>query len=118
MALFMLPGLLLVFSGNRDLFGAVAAGGTASLYLLPVIVVSLWGGRRDVPVWSHLTVFALASGGGVLHFTESSGYSQWLGDAHEYTEPLGISLAEIVGGLGLYALGILVRVRDRVKAGA
>ncbi len=106
MAVFMLLGVLLVFWGNKDLFSAVAVSGTASLYLLPVIVFSLWGGRRDVPVWSYLAVFALAMGGAVLYFTESSGYSQWLGDAHKYTKLLAISLGIIGGGLAVYALGI------------
>ena len=88
MALFMLVGLLLVFGGNKDLFSAVAVSGTASLYLAPVIFFSLWGKRRDIPLWSYLLSFVLAIAAAVLYFTESSGYSQLLGDAHKYTKLL------------------------------
>jgi hypothetical protein len=107
MAVFMLLGLLLVFWGNKDLFSAVAVSGTASLFLLPVVFFSLWGGRKDVPVWSYVVTFAIAIGGSMLYFTESSGYSQWMGDAHKYTKLLFISLSVILSGCLVFALGIL-----------
>lgn len=107
MAVCMLLGLGLVFWGNDDLFSAVAVSGTASLFLLPVILFSLWGGRTDVPVWSYVVTFLIAVGGAALYFTESSGYSLWMGDMHKYTKLLFISLAVIVSGCLVYALGIL-----------
>ncbi len=106
MAAFMLIGLLLVFWGNKDLFSAVAVSGTASLYLAPVIFFSLWGKRRDIPVWSYLLSFCLALAAAILYFTESSGYSHLLGDAHKYTKLLYLTLAVMVSGcLGFWVGG-------------
>ncbi len=105
MLLFMLLGLSCVFLGNKDLFSAVAVSGTASMYLAPVIFFSLWGKRRDIPLWSYLTSFALAIGGALLYFLESSGYSLWLGDAHKYTKLLWISLTVLGGGCLAFWLG-------------
>ena len=98
MLLFMVLGLVLVFIGNKDLFSAVAVSGTASMYLVPVIFFSLWGGRTDIPQASYLASFVLAIGGAALYFTESSGYSMLLGDAHKYTKLLWISASVMVGG--------------------
>lgn len=105
MAMFMLAGVLLVFWGNKDLFSAVAVSGTASMYLAPVIFFSLWGKRTDIPVWSYLLSFVFALGGAVLYFTESSGYSAWLGDAHKYTKLLWISVTVLIAGCGAFWLG-------------
>jgi Na+/proline symporter len=105
MALFMLLGLLLAFSGNRDLFSAVAVSGTASMYLAPVIFFSLWAGRNDIPVWSYSASFILAVGGAVLYFLESSAHTAWLGESHKYTKLLWISLAVMLGGCLLFWLG-------------
>lgn len=106
MAAFMLIGLLLVFWGNKDLFSAVAVSGTASLYLAPVIFFSLWGKRRDIPVWSYLLSFLLALAAAILYFTESSGYSHLLGDAHKYTKLLWLTIAVMgLGCLGFWVGG-------------
>ena len=105
MAVFMLMGLLLVFIGNKDLFSAVAVSGTASMYLVPVIFFSLWGNRRDIPVWSYVGSFILAVGGALLYFTESSGYTFLLGDVHKYTKLLWICLVVMVGGCLLFLIG-------------
>ena len=106
MALFMALGLALVFWGSKDLFAAVAVSGTAALYLAPVVLFSLWGGRRDVPLWSYLGAFVLALGGAALYFTESAGHTGWLGEAHKYTKLLGISVAVLAGGCALFVAGI------------
>lgn len=106
MTLFMVLGLLLVFFGNKDLFSAVAVSGTASMYLAPVVFFSLWGGRSDVPAWSYLLSFCVATAGALLYFSESSGYSLWLGDAHKYTKLLWISLAVLIAGCGSFVLGM------------
>lgn len=95
MLLFMLLGLLLVFYGNKDLFSAVAVSGTASMYLIPVVFFSVWGGKKDIPVWSYLASFALAITGAVLYFLESSNYTTWFnlmfGLEHKYSKLLLIS---------------------------
>ena len=105
MTLFMLLGLLLAFSGNKDLFSAVAVSGTASMYLAPVIFFSLWAGRQDIPVWSYFGSFILAVSAATLYFLESSSHTMWLGDAHKYTKLLWISLSVLFGGCLLFWLG-------------
>ncbi len=105
MLVFMLLGLLLVFVGNRDLFSAVAVSGTASMYLAPVIFFSLWGGRDDIPVWSYVSTFGIAITAAGLYFTESSGHSMLLGDAHKYTKLLWISLSVLLSGCLLFWIG-------------
>lgn len=114
MAAFILIGLLLVFWGNQDLFSAVAVSGTASLYLAPVIFFSLWGKRRDIPVWSYLFSFALALAAAVLYFTESSGYSKLLGEAHKYTKLLWLTVA--VMGFGCLGFWLGGRMKQEEKA--
>jgi len=105
MALFMLAGLAMVFVGNDDLFSAVAVSGTASMYLVPVIFFSLWGGQRDIPVWSYLGSFALAVVGALLYFLESSQHTAWLGDVHKYTKLLWICSVVMIGGCLLFWVG-------------
>ncbi len=105
MTVFMLLGLLLAFSGNKDLFSAVAVSGTASMYLAPVIFFSLWGGRTDIPQWSYIGSFMLAVTGAVLYFLESSAYTMLMGDAHKYTKLLMISASVLVGGCLLFWIG-------------
>ncbi|MEH6470804.1 MAG: hypothetical protein V7752_06090 [Halopseudomonas sp.] len=109
MLLFVVLGLSCVFLGNKDLFSAVAVSGTASMYLAPVIFFSLWGKRRDIPLWSYLTSFMLAIGGAALYFFESSGYSAWLGDAHKYTKLLWISVTVLSGGCLAFWIGGVTR---------
>ena len=104
--------------GAAYLFSAVAVSGTASLYLAPVVFFSLWGGRRDIPVWSHVSAFALALGGAALYFLESSGHSAWLGEAHKYTKLLWISGGVLGGGCLLYWAGAALERTRRVRAAA
>ncbi|MEH6650135.1 MAG: sodium:proline symporter [Motiliproteus sp.] len=118
MLLFMLLGLGCVFLGNKDLFSAVAVSGTASMYLAPVIFFSLWGRRDDIPLWSYLSSFALALGGAMLYFLESSGYSLWLGDAHKYTKLLWISASVLAGGCLAFWVGGSIASAKRRAAGA
>lgn len=113
MLLFMLLGLLLVYSGNQDLFSAVAVSGTASMYLAPVIFFSIWGGRSDIPLWSYVASFVLAFSGAVLYFLESSGYSMWLGDYHKYTKLLMISSSVLIGGCLAFWVGGMTCAQNR-----
>jgi Na+/proline symporter len=104
---FMLLGIAMVFLGNKDLFSAVAVSGTASMYLAPVIFFSLWGGVKDIPVWSYLGAFALAFAAALLYFLESSGHTQFMGDAHKYTKLLWLSAGVLISGCTLFGLGML-----------
>jgi Na+/proline symporter len=106
MSVFMLLGVGLVFLNNKDLFAAVAVSGTASMYLIPVIIFSLWLGRTDVPVWSYLVSFIIAISAAVLYFTESSGHTALLGDAHKYTKLLWLCLAVIGINMSAFMVGI------------
>ena len=108
MALFMLAGLLMVFFGGKDLFGAVAVSGTASMYLAPVVFFNLWGGAQNIPKWSYLVSFAAAMSGAALYFSESSGYSDiitFAGAEHKYTKLLLICTAVLIIGNTAFAIG-------------
>ena len=118
MVMFMLLGLAMVFFGNKDLFSAVAVSGTASMYLAPVVFFSLWAGVRDIPVWSYAGAFTLAVGGALLYFMESSGHSQWLGEAHKYTKLLWICLVVLGGGILLFLVGGATRQTSVVQTAA
>lgn len=116
MTLFMILGLLLAFSGNKDLFSAVAVSGTASMYLAPVIFFSLWGSRSDIPVWSYSASFVLAVSGALLYFLESSAHTAWLGETHKYTKLLWISLSVMIGGCLFFWLGGKISAQQREVA--
>jgi Na+/proline symporter len=115
MLLFCLGGLVLVFVGTDDLFAAVAVSGTASLFLTPIIVVSILLGR-DVARWSFLVNFTVAIGGAVLYFLESSGHVQLIGQltglTHSYSKLLAITLAILVIGFTAFALGLKPRAEQ------
>ena len=108
MLLFCLGGVVLVFFGTEDLFAAVAVSGTASLFLAPVIVFSIWLGR-DVAQWSFAVAFAVALGGAVLYFAENAGYIELLaplsGLEHKYSRLLLISASVLAIGLTAFAVG-------------
>ncbi len=107
MVVFMLLGLLLVFVGSKDLFSAVAVSGTASMCLVPVVLFSITWGRTDIPSASYIASFVLALAGALLYFTESSGHSALLGDAHKYTKLLYICLFLLVSCNLAFLLGML-----------
>jgi len=113
MALFMLGGLAFLFSGSNDLFAAVAVSGTASMFLAPVVVVSVWMGRRDVPAWSFLTAFAAALAGATIYFLESSGYVGIVGPLagldHKYSQLLAICVVVLAVGFCAFAVGAALR---------
>ena len=119
MALFMLAGLAMVFLGSKDLFGAVAVSGTASMYLAPVVFFSLWGGARDIPKWSYLASFAAAMSGAALYFAESSGYSDLIspifGVEHKYAKLLLICVFVLTIGCGAFAVGKYVNGGKMIK---
>lgn len=108
MILFMLLGLGLLFLGSDDLFSAVALSGTASMFLAPVILFSLWGGW-NVARWAYLVAFAAAMAGSLLFFLESAGHIGWMAAAsglgHSYSHLLLICIAVLVIGCGAFVLG-------------
>lgn len=118
MALFLCGGLIMVFIGSKDLFSAVAVSGTASMFLAPVAFFSLWGGRRDVPVWSYTLAFVTAMTGAILYFLEAGSHTvlmnQLTGLEHKYSKLLVISASVMALGCLYFALGIfLLRRRAR-----
>ncbi len=118
MIAFMLGGLGFLFLGSKDLFGAVAVSGTASLYLTPAIVISIWLGRTDVPVWSYAASFCAAMLGAALYFLESSGYTNivgpWTGVEHKYAKLLVICVVVLILGFSAYAVGMVSNRRKAV----
>lgn len=102
MLLFMLGGLFLVYFGTDDLYAAVAVSGTASLFLTPVIIFSIWL-NRQVALWSYLLNFFVAVGGSVVYFLETSGYIGWIGyfsgAEHDYTKLLLLTVFILLVGL-------------------
>jgi Na+/proline symporter len=112
MLAFAAGGALLVFVGTDDLFAAVAVSGTASLFLAPVIVFCIWGGR-EVARWSFALAFAAAIAGAGLYFVENAGYVGWLqaatGLEHKYSRLLLISASVLAIGLGAFGLGVRPR---------
>jgi len=114
MVAFTIGGLGFLFLGSKDLFGAVAVSGTASLYLAPVIVISIFLGRTDVPSWSYVTSFIAAIVGASLYFLETSGYTGIVGSLtgaeHKYAKLLYLCVGVLIIGFGAYIIGI---VRNR-----
>lgn len=109
MGVFALGGLLLVFLGTDDLFAAVAVSGTASLFLTPVILFCILGGRR-VATWSLVATVVTAVGGAILYFLEDSGYTTILatltGFEHTYSHLLVVTLVLQIAGIGFFAAGL------------
>ena len=108
MALFMLGGLMFLFLGSKDLYTAVAVSGTASMFLTPVIVFSVWGGR-DVPRWSYFTAFIAAILGAALYYGEAGGSLALIepvfGIGVKYNKLLLICVAVLGIGMASFAVG-------------
>ena len=120
MALFMLGGLAFLFGGTKDLYSAVAVSGTASMYLAPVIFFSIWGGMRQIPMWSYYLSFVTALAGAALYYLEAGGMVNLItpltGLEHKYAKLLAISITVMVLGNAAFALGILATRRQTVEA--
>ncbi|MDZ7749563.1 MAG: hypothetical protein U5K43_12750 [Halofilum sp. (in: g-proteobacteria)] len=109
MALFCGAGVALVFVGPDDLFAAVAVSGTAALFLAPVIVFCIWGGRR-VARASLAVAVAAALLGATLYFLETAGHSELLatltGRGHKYEQLLVVTTAVLAVGFTAFAAGL------------
>jgi len=108
MAAFLIGGLAFLFLGSKDLFSAVAVSGTASMFLAPVVLFSIWL-DRDVEAWAFAVAFIAAMAGAALYFLEADGYvsviSPLLGIEHKYSKLLAICLVVLASGIGAFALG-------------
>lgn len=111
-AFFCIGGLVLVFLGTDDLFAAVAISGTASLFLTPVIVFCIFGGR-DVHSWAYFLTFLTAVGASILYFLETSGHANIMteltGLEHDYSILLVIAVVVLVTGFSSFAIGLKPR---------
>ena len=111
MAAFMVGGLAFCFYGSKDLFDAVAVSGTASMFLAPVILFSIFGGVREIALSSYLVSFVAAIGGAVLYFLMSGKKAfglqamEVMGVDHKYTGLLYICIAILVIGCAAFAAG-------------
>jgi hypothetical protein len=105
MAAFALAGGGLTLWGAPSLFDAVAVSGTASMFLTPVLVLSLIGGR-SVPVWSFLTAFVIAMGGAAAYLLRDwAPVAAVLPDGHKYEQLLAICLAVLTLGFAAVLAG-------------
>ena len=112
MALCLVGGLGFVFLGSKDLFDAVAVSGTASMFLAPVAIFSIWL-NRDIAPWAFIVAFFAAMAGAALYFMETSGYIDLIqpltGIGPKYTKLLLISSVVLIVGCGAFALGMKPR---------
>lgn len=112
MVLFLLGGLVFLFLGSKDLFSAVAVSGTASMFLTPVVIFSVWL-NRDVAPWAFSIAFVAAMTGATLYFLEAGGHVSLIeptfGIAHKYAKLLLISGAVMGIGCGAFAMALKPR---------
>jgi len=112
MALFLLGGLVFLFLGSKDLFTAVAVSGTASMFLAPVVIFSIWL-NRDIAPWAFRVAFVAAMSGATLYFLEAGGHIHLIeptfGIAHKYAKLLLISAAVMSVGCGSFAMALKPR---------
>jgi len=109
MVLFLFGGLAFLFTGSKDLFSAVAVSGTASMFLAPVVVFSIWL-NKDVAPWAFSVAFVAAMSGATLYFFEAGGHIHLIepmfGLTHKYAKLLLISGAVMGIGCGSFALAL------------
>jgi len=113
MVLFLVGGLVFLFLGSKDLFSAVAVSGTASMFLAPVVIFSIWLDREVAP-WAFSVAFVAAMTGAMLYFLEAGGHIALIeptfGLAHKYSKLLLISGVVMSVGCGAFALGLKPRL--------
>ena len=109
MVLFLIGGLIFLLWGNKDLFSAVAVSGTASMFLAPVVIFSIWL-NRDIAPWAFRVAFITAITGAILYFLEAGGHVSFIesqfGIVHKYSKLLLISTTVMGIGCGAFALGL------------
>lgn len=109
MLIFLIVGALFLLWDSKDLYAAVAVSGTLSMFLLPVIVFCIWGGR-SVKLWPLVVTFLASVIGGVAYVLESSGYSslmaEWFGYHHKYSKLLIICICIALIGVLSFSFGL------------
>ncbi len=113
MALFLLGGLGFLFLGSNDLFSAVAVSGTASMFLAPVVIFSIWF-NRDIALWAFNVAFIISITGAALYFLEAGGHVNLIepafGIVHKYAKLLLISSFVMITGCAAFAIGLRPRL--------
>ena len=110
MVAFLVVGGLFLVWNNKDLYEAVAVSGTLSMFLLPVIVFSIWG-NKEIALWPLVLTFGVAVFGAVTYVTETLAYKKlhWMTDAfgyeHKYSKLLIICIVIAAVGFISFALG-------------
>lgn len=98
MLVFAVLGTALTLAETQSLFDAVAVSGTASMFLTPVIVVTLLMGRQ-VALWAYLVSFVTAILGAAAYFARGSEFmAQLLVEGHKYEQLLQICIVVLVIG--------------------
>lgn len=105
MLLVMATGAALTLWGNATLFDAVAVSGTASMFLAPVLLVGLLGGR-DVPLWSYLVAYGTAISGAFVYFARGwPSIASLLPEGHKYEQLLVICVVVLIVGTSAVLAG-------------
>ncbi|MCL6282259.1 sodium:proline symporter [Ruegeria sp. 2012CJ41-6] len=113
MAVFAVAGAALTLWGNQTLFDAVAVSGTASMFLTPVLLAGLVGGRQ-VALWAYMVSFGAAMLGALAYlFRGSEMVTALLYDGHKYEQLLQICVCVLVVGCMAVWIGSQ-RAPDRV----
>ncbi|MBR9863712.1 MAG: sodium:proline symporter [Rhodobacteraceae bacterium] len=105
MLVFAVLGAALTLWGNQSLFDAVAVSGTASMFLTPVLLVGLVGGRQ-IAGWAYLAAFGAAMFGAVAYFLRDNELvSVVLIEGHKYEQLLQICLMVLLVGFAAVLAG-------------
>ena len=105
MVAFMVAGAALTLWGNKTLFDAVAVSGTASMFLTPVLVVGLLGGRT-IALWSYVVAYGAAILGAFMYFARSwDSIAAVLPEGHKYEQLLVICICVLIVGFASVLAG-------------
>ncbi|MEM0977668.1 MAG: sodium:proline symporter [Pseudomonadota bacterium] len=111
MVAFMVLGGLLTLWENQTLFDAVAVSGTASMFLAPVLVLSLVAGRA-VPLWSYLAAWlAAVLGAATYMYRDTDFVSAYIDGPHKYDELLVICVGVLIIGFAAGLVGLMTQRR-------
>lgn len=113
MIAFAIAGTVLTLAGSQTLFDAVAVSGTASMFLTPVLVVSLVLGRHLAPAAYFVAFAASVSGAAAYFFRETEVMTILLPEAHKYTQLLCICVVVLVLGFLAAVAGAGRRISAR-----
>lgn len=105
MVAFMAAGAALTLWGNKTLFDAVAVSGTASMFLTPVLLVGLLGGRK-IALWSYIVAYGAAILGAFVYFGRGwASIAAILPEGHKYEQLLVICVCVLLVGFASVLAG-------------